>query len=136
MESRFTNLRAGRFSDSSPWTGAAFHAFPLASNPPIGEALAVHALDHFHRALAIFNSEFTAVVEAERKLIQVALKMLFATMLVDANHAALEHAEVAFCRVGMHIATSIFFGGMVHRLMRGELFAERAIQPGLIGMQA
>ena len=49
--------------------------------------------------------------------------MLFAAMLVDADHAALEDAEKSFNRIRGHVAACIFLGAMVDRLVLGEFRA-------------
>ena len=49
--------------------------------------------------------------------------MGFATVLVDAPHAALEDTEKALNRVGMNDATAPFELAMVNTLMAGKLSA-------------
>jgi hypothetical protein len=53
-------------------------------------------------SIGIFDARFATVVVTEGKLIQVALQVLLAAALVDANHTALEHAKEAFDGIGGH----------------------------------
>lgn len=82
--------------------------------PPISKALAVDALQGQIGAASIVNAQLGAVGIAEIELVQVTLQVLFATVLVGANHAALEDRKGAFNRIGMDIATDVFPGAMVH----------------------
>src|SRR3546814_16933060 len=58
--------------------------------------------------------------------------MLLAAMLVDALHAALEDAEIAFDGVGVRGATDVLDLAVVDALMAGELFADLAVMAGFI----
>lgn len=73
-------------------------------NPPICQALPADALEGLGRALVIINAQRNAVIGPEIKLSQIALQVLFAAMLVGANHAALKDREKALQRVGMDFA--------------------------------
>ena len=57
-------------------------------------------LSAFSRVLVV-HAELGAVAVAEIELRQIAVQMLFAAMLIDALHAALEDREEAFDRVRM-----------------------------------
>ena len=48
------------------------------------------------RTVAIIKAKRNAVIEAEIVFSQVAMQMLFATVLIDALHAAFENREIAF----------------------------------------
>ena len=59
------------------------------------------------------------------------MKMLLAAVLIDAEHAALEHAVIAFDGVGVMIRRSrdrlaVLVAVMVHGIMAGELLAKVA----------
>ena len=70
---------------------------------PICQALTMGALQGNRRALRVFAPEFAAVALAEGELVQVTLERLFAAVLIDPAHPALEYAEDAFDGVGGHI---------------------------------
>lgn len=76
---------------------------------------------------------------AERKFVQLALQVLLAAVLVDANQTVRKDAEEAFARVGSHqfiaLATGVSLGGLVHGLMLGELCTHCVIEPAFVGMQ-
>ena len=80
------------------------------ANPPIGEALAFDAAQSAIRALGIVHAKAGTVRIAEVELGKVAVQMFFAAMLIDAFHAALEHAEIVLDRVRMPLASGPFLG--------------------------
>ena len=84
----------------------------------IGEALAFDALKSSGGTLSIGNAKSRTVIATEREFVEVAVKMGFAAMLIDADHAAFEHREHAFDCVRVDIATSIFLGRVLHGLVR------------------
>ena len=59
------------------------------------------ALDRSFGALVIGPAKLGAAVVAEIELGKVAVKVRFAAMLIDADHAALEHGEHVLNRVRM-----------------------------------
>ena len=59
------------------------------------------------RALLILNAKLRTVAVAKIKLRDVAMKMLFAAMLVDTLHSALEDRIVAFHRIGVDFAAHV-----------------------------
>ncbi len=71
------------------------------------------------------------MVHAEIELSQIALQVLFAAVLIGADHAALEHRKEAFQRVRVDAIADVFLG-MVNAFMRhaGEL-----VDLGAIGME-
>src|SRR5689334_8852701 len=72
--------------------------------PPIHEPLAEAASDDHRRTLHILDAETHARVVSELELGKVAVQMHLAAMLVNAFHAALEDAEIAFNRVRVLLA--------------------------------
>lgn len=68
----------------------------LATSPPIGQALPFNPLHHAAHAFGIFDAHGRAVRVAKIELGKVAMNVLFAAVLVDAVHAALEDREEAF----------------------------------------
>src|ERR1700685_519533 len=86
----------------------------------ICQALSDDALERVRGTLRIFDAKPRTIVVAEIKLRDVAMQVLFAAMLVDALHAALEDAVVAFERVHVHIAVDVFALVVVDLLMLGN----------------
>lgn len=66
------------------------------TNPPIGKALVASSGKKLFRAFGIRNLQCGATIVAEVESREVAVKMGFAAMLIDADHAALEDREHAF----------------------------------------
>lgn len=56
-------------------------------------------------------------------------------MLVDPDHPALEDAEKPFNRIGVRAAADIFTGAVLDGEVVFELFANRAVDGGLVGVQ-
>lgn len=67
----------------------------------IGEPLSSNALQGTISARRIINSKFDAVRISEIKFSKIAVQMFLTAMLINALHAALEDAVVAFNRVGV-----------------------------------
>jgi len=68
---------------------------------PVGEPLALCALDCAFCASFIVHAKARAVILAKIEFGQVARQMLFPNVLIGADKAALEDAEIAFRRVRM-----------------------------------
>src|SRR5947199_133212 len=78
---------------------------------------------------------------------KVTMQMLFAAMLIDAAHAALENREIAFRRIGVdflsfgtflapsEVVTNVLFRAMLHGLVRVEMERSEAIELAFVGMQ-
>ena len=71
------------------------------------------------------NPELDAIRIAEIEFGKVAVKVLFAAVLVDANHAALEDREIAFGAVDMRLGAvrefaRPFLFGVVHGFVAGK----------------
>jgi len=75
-----------------------------------------------------------AVAVAEIKFRDIAVKVLLLAMLIDALHAALEHAVIALDRVRMHVAAHVFFLAVVDAFMAGEVLAEVVILASFVVM--
>ncbi len=105
----------------------------------ISEPLADEALKREIGARDIIYAELGTIGIAEIKFREVAVKVALAAMLIDALHAALEHAEEAFNGVGgddlLAFVSAIFLGFVVHAVMAGELsgFVEVLIPKGRVG---
>jgi hypothetical protein len=63
------------------------HARPPAQ---VSEALVIHPIRSNASAFLILDSELAAAVSTEGEFVQIPLKVLFAAVLVDAHHTALE----------------------------------------------
>ncbi len=105
----------------------------------ISEPLADEALKREIGARYVIYAEFGAIGIAEIKFREIAVKVTFAAMLVDALHAALEHAEEALDGIGGYdlraFVAAIFLGLMVHAVMAREVaeFIEVLIPEGGVG---
>jgi hypothetical protein len=85
----------------------------------IGEPFPNNALDGDLGALNVIYTEPDAVAIAEIVFRKISVQMLFAAMLIDALHAALEDRVVPLDRVGVDVtAADVFAIGVVHGLMR------------------
>lgn len=73
----------------------------------ISEALADDPAEGFDGALGIVDPVGGAVGIPEIEFGQIAMKMLVATMLIDALHAPLENREITFDGIGMDRAVVI-----------------------------
>jgi hypothetical protein len=62
---------------------------------PVCEPFALRAFHGRHGAGLIIKSERDAIAVTKIELAQIAVQMLFAAMLINALHAALENAVVA-----------------------------------------
>src|SRR5439155_2629570 len=78
----------------------------LATSRSVGQPLADCADDRLLGAGGVIDPELGASVVAEIKFGEVAVQMPLGAMLIDADHAALEHGEEAFRCVdaGLHTA--------------------------------
>lgn len=98
----------------------------------IREPLSTGADDSAVRALLVVNSALDSVRIAEVKLRKITMKVLFAAVLVNAFHAALEDRVIAFrrVRVDLHarftIGVAVLAAGVVNSVMLGELIAKLA----------
>jgi hypothetical protein len=99
----------------------------------IGEALSRRAGDRARRALCVANAQLDAVRMPEIKLSDVAVQMLFTTMLINAFHAALKDAVKALDRVGVNLAAPILASAVIDIFVTRELFAKVCILAGFVG---
>ena len=79
--------------------------------------------------------ESGAVVVTELELGKVAVQVLFAAMLVDTLHAALEDAEITFNRVAVDRVVArihILARTVMHRAVAVEVIARLAVNPALV----
>ena len=92
----------------------------------IGQPLAFDAEQRAFGASSVVNAEFDAIGVAEIELGEIAVKVLFAAMLIDADHAALEDAEIALdgvgvdLRAGLAVGVAVFAARMVNRVMLAQ----------------
>ena len=80
----------------------------------IRQPLAGRSHNRKSRAFSIIDAELRSRVMAKIKLSEVAVQVPFGTMLIDAAHTFLEYAEVALCRVRMHITAHILSSRMFY----------------------
>lgn len=79
--------------------------------PCVGQALANDALQALDGALAVIHAQSRALFIAELKFSQIAVLVLFAAVLVNALHAALEDAEVTLHSVAVDGAVGLTWRG-------------------------
>ena len=105
--------------------------------PPIRQALASDALKQFVGASTVIHTKAATVVIAEIEFRQIAVKMLFANMVIGAVHAALENRKIILGGVDVNEAAEarIFVCRMVHGAMAIEFFAEVCISGVFVGHQ-
>lgn len=106
----------------------------------IGQPSADCTLDRALGPLGVVYPELDAVAVPEIELAQVARKVLFRTVLIHADHPALEDAEIAFNGVGRDLAafmtaTTVFLGAVIDRFVIGKLAARRLVDVEIVGMQ-
>jgi hypothetical protein len=115
-----------------------FRLFPYSLSDmsrSIGEALPDDALDCDLSTLNVIYTEPDAIAVAKIELGKIPVQVLFAAMLVDALHAALEDRIVALDGVGVNLTTNIFFAAVVHAFVAGEVGANFKILTGFVGHQ-
>jgi len=81
----------------------------------------------------IFATKLHTIVIAEIELGEITMKVPLAAMLIDAFHAALEHAVEAFDGICMNIPAHIFISFVADALMAREMTAEREIMAAFVG---
>src|ERR1700730_9571614 len=86
-------------------------------------------------ALDVIYAEPNAVAIAKIEFTQIAVQMALATMLVNAFHAALENAVVAFDGVGVDNAATVFMRRMVNAFMACKLAADCFVMAPFVGHQ-
>src|SRR5882762_3064679 len=106
----------------------------------IGQPAADCTFDRPFGALGIINAKGDPVGIPEIILAQITRQMLFGTVLVNPDHAALEDAEIAFNGVGRDLLpapsfANVFFGSMIDGFVFGELAARCHVSIEFVGMQ-
>src|SRR5690606_3596341 len=105
----------------------------------IGKTLADDALQQPVGALGVFDTKSRPVVIAELVFGQIAVQMLFVTVLIDALHAALEDAEISLNGVAVDAAilkVHIFAASMIGGAMRREMVLHIVIAAVFVGHYA
>jgi hypothetical protein len=82
--------------------GLGTHSQPPCTNRSIGKALTDDPGKRVIRAGSVVHANCDAVVVPEIELGEIPVKVLLGTMLVDADHAALEDRKDAFDGVGVN----------------------------------
>ena len=102
-----------RATKSAQVSGSCFGAI----NCFIRQPLADHAFERELRALCVVNAKPFAIIHAEIKFAQIAVKVFAIYTLIRADKAALYDAEKAFQRIGVHVAARPFEFGVVNAVM-------------------
>src|SRR3954447_10984183 len=108
------------------------------TSPPIGKTLPFHSEQGRTCPAGIINAEPDAVVVTELELGQIAVQMLLVAMLIDAFHAALEQAEVAFDSVRVDcgiLKRDVLTYAVVDGAVTGKFLAYFGVVLGLVGHQ-
>lgn len=100
----------------------------------VGQALALDASERNVGAAGIVNAKLGAGILPKVELGQIAVKMALIDVLINADDAALEHAEKPFERVGVHVATHPLEFGVIDGLVFGK--ALELVVRGLVGHEA
>ncbi len=95
-------------------------------SPPVRQALSDDALQRAFGARLIINTQLGAVVLAEIELGQITVKMLFADVLVGANHPTLEDREEAFQRIGVDLVARLAFANILLGMIDAFMGCDRA----------
>lgn len=101
----------------------------------IGQPLALGALQRQRSPLGIVDPKPRPAGVPEIEFVRIPLQVLFAAMLVNADHATLEDREISFDAVGRDIAPRIFASGVIYRLVFGEAFPDRDTLLRFVGME-
>src|SRR5579884_2239950 len=125
-----------RTSFSGPPHSAGFSS--LASGPRnsclIGEATSYDTREKAVCAILVIATQCDPVAVSELELRQIAVKVLLGAMLINALHAALEDAEIAFNGVGVDASTDVLASLVVHAAMAKVIVTELvAICLGFVG---
>jgi hypothetical protein len=76
-----------------------------------------------------------AFVQPERKFVNVAVQMLRAGVLIDANQAALQDGKDAFNPVRCHVIADIFACAVIDRIVDKANIADARVRAPFVGMQ-
>lgn len=107
----------------------------------ISEPLAFDAEQGEVGSGVVLNAKLLAIAVAEIIFRQIAVKVPFAAKLVNADHAALENAEIALSGVdgvdgsGNSVAIRPFLAAVIHFAMSGKFLADLSVLSSLVGHQ-
>ena len=123
--------------ETSPTAPLGFPALlflPSRTNRFIGEALTNDAHQGVVSAHVVIDPKGSAVAVAESELSAVTVQVGLVAMLVNALHAALEDAEIAFDGVGVNVTTNVFISGVSSEIMGSEGFGEFLVPLGFVSV--
>ena len=101
----------------------------------IGQPLPDDALDSSLGTLFIIDAQRRAVVVPEIKLGEIAMKMLFADVLINAIDTTLQDREEVFCGVGGCVAAHVLISRVIDSAVAGEPLANLPIHSAFVGPQ-
>ena len=105
----------------------------------IGQPLSGRAPDRIAGPLTVGDAERRAAVVAEIEFRQITVKVSLAAMLVNAEHAALEHGKHVLNRVGVNnhiaLAAGVFLGSVLDGSVLGIFAAGRDIEAAFVGIE-
>jgi hypothetical protein len=82
--------------------------------------------------LIVIHAIGNAVAVPKLKISRATVHVFLGAVLVDALHAVLEDAEIAFNRVGMNVTASLLTSAMPGEIVTGELAGQLAVLNCLI----
>jgi hypothetical protein len=107
----------------------------LATSRSVSQPLADDAADRTLGPLYIVNTESDSVAVAEIEFCQIAVKVFFADVLIDAIDPALQDGEVIFGGIGGSIAANVFVLRVVHGPVTGESLSGFPVDTALVSAQ-
>lgn len=101
--------------------------------PPISQTLADDTSRRDFRAVHVAEPKGYAIGIPEIEFCDVAVQVLFGTMLIDALHPALEHTIETLNRISVDRPASVFAFAVRHVVVFGEMLTQMRILASLIG---
>src|SRR5579862_875223 len=99
----------------------------------IGQPLPARAFDRLRGALGIVDAKRNALVVAEIEFAEIPLQVFRRDVMIGADHAALENAEIAFNGVGVpKMAAHVFLNRMVDGAVAAELACNRRVDRAFV----
>lgn len=76
-----------------------------------------------------------AFVQSKRKLVNIAVKMLRAGVMIDANQPALQDGKDAFDAIGRRLAANVFARAVIDGIVDKTNIADTRVRAAFVGMQ-
>lgn len=115
----------------APWGFSGYRSF---DQRLVGQPLARNAINEAAEPVESMPS-YVAIIQAKGELVNVAVQMLFAGVVIDADQAAPHHREDAFDAVRGHAIPHVFARAVANRFMFEAGFVDARIDRSLIRVQ-